>query len=55
MKKIPKISFIKYILKKLAHLFMGVCLLLLVHVWFTPSNGPNNFKNAIFRNQTMKM
>jgi hypothetical protein len=42
-------------IKKPTHPFLGACLLLLVHVWFTPNQGPKGFKNAIFRNQTMKM
>ena len=35
-----------YILKKPAHPFFGAWSLLLVHIRFTPSQGPEGFKNA---------
>ena len=42
--------------KKIAHPLFGAWSLLLVHIWYTPSEWPKGFKNAIFdRNWMMKM
>jgi hypothetical protein len=42
-------------LKKSAHPLFGACSLLLVHVWFTPCQGPKSFQNMFFRNWNMEV
>ena len=43
---LSKMSFLDiYILKKITHSFFGAWLFLLVHIWFTPSEGPKGFIN----------
>ena len=45
-----------HISKKLAHpFFFGAWSFLLVHIWFTPSQGPKGFKNAIIQIRTMEV
>jgi hypothetical protein len=43
MKKIPKLLFVDIYYKKLAHPFFGAWSLLVVHKWFTSSQGPEGF------------
>ena len=38
-----KISIFEHILKKLAHLFFGAWSFFLVHIQFTPNEGPKGF------------
>jgi len=53
--EIPKPTLFEQILNKSTHPLLGTWSLLLVHVWFTPGKGPKGFKNAYFRNYTMKV
>ena len=55
MKKILKTTLFEHILKKTAHPLFGAWSLLLVHVWFTPSQGFKGFKNAFSRNEIMEV
>ena len=58
MKKNLKTAFFQHILerKKSTHPIFGAWSPLLVHVWFTPSQGPKGFlKYMSFRNETMKI
>jgi hypothetical protein len=46
--KILELSFLGYV-KESSHPLFGAWSLLLVHVWFTHSEGPNGFKHFIFK------
>ena len=50
MKKNPKIPLFGHILIYLPNLLFGAYLLLLVHIQYTPSEGPKGFKMCFFRN-----
>jgi hypothetical protein len=43
-----KLLYFGHILKKIAHLLFGAWSLLLLHIWFTPSEGPTDFVDWIF-------
>ena len=43
MKKIPKLLFLGIYYKELARSFVGAWSLLVVHIWFTSSQGPKGF------------
>ena len=44
-----KTAFFGHILKKSAHSLFGAWFFLLVHIWFTPSEGPKGFVNCFFQ------
>ena len=48
MKENPKTGLFGYILKNQHVQLLGAWSLLLVHIWFTPSQGPKDFKHAFF-------
>ena len=53
--EIPKPSLFEQIFNKLVYPRFGAWALLLVHVQFIPSQEPKGYKNAYFRNCTMKV
>ena len=54
MRKIPNIAHFGHILKKINTFNFGRMVTSLVHVRFTPSEGPQVFKNAFYINWTWK-